>query len=412
MTLPHVEQMEMAVIGAVIDQPDHGTLVFGRLPIEQFSAKVFHVVTAVYERWAEKQAITPELVMETLRQQGRMRAEYGPLIADCVAYGFTAPIVAYVDALADLYAQRRLHQLGARVQQMVRESTLHATLAYAQSEIEAIVHEADGRTADETVTLADILAEPEPDPVDWLIPDLLPASDRLLITAAEGGGKSVLLRQFALSLALGVWPFEPTQPITPQRALLIDAENSRRQVVTSLRRMYGFAARHPHDGNPSWLAVESKQGGLDLCDPLDQGWFMSLVREHRPKVVCIGPLYRLVSGDLTDEAAMRCWQRVMEPLLEEGVSIVMEHHAPHAIDPRTGLRVLRPIGSSVLQRWFSQGVGIRTKKCERHEWEFCRVCPREGRVEMWRGSRDETRWPSHIKSPGSEVWWLEDLARE
>ena len=411
MTLPHIEQMEMAVLGAVIDMPDNGDLVFARLPIDQFSSRVFHLAVAIHERWADKQAITPELVLETLRQQSRLRAETGALVYDCVAAGHLAPVRQYVDQLAEVYAQRRLYQLGARVQQMSAESTLHHTLSYVKGEVETIAHEVDDRQQDVTQTLGDILAEPDPGPVDWLIPDLLPASDRLLITAAEGGGKSVLLRQFAMSLALGIQPFDTTGQMEPQRALLIDAENSRRQVVTSLRRMYSFASRHPHTGNPEMLLVESRQGGLDLCDPIDQGWLTGLVRQHRPRLICLGPLYRMVAGDITDEAAMRCWQRVLEPMLEEGVSIVMEHHAPHAKDTN-GLRELRPIGSSVLQRWFSQGIGIRTRKCRQHDWEFCRTCPREGRVELWRGSRDETRWPRHIKSPGSDVWWLTDLEKE
>jgi len=413
MTLAHIEQMEMAVLGALIESPEeHGALVLSRLPVEQFSSRVYHLACAVYDRLAEKQPMSAQLVLDTLRTQGRLRAEYGPLVADCMAYGYATPSIPhYVDALADLYAQRRLYQAAARVQQMAGTSELHTTLAYLTAEVQTLTEEAGARSGAPPTTLADILAEPDPGPMDWLIPGLLPVSDRLLITAEEGMGKSTLLRQMSLSYVLGVQPFDPTGTFQPGRALLIDAEVSRRQLVTALRRMHGFAVRHSNAGDPANLVVESRQGGIDLCDPADQGWLMRLVRSHRPQLLCLGPLYRMVGGDINDEAAVRCWQRVLEPLLEEGVSIVMEHHSPNATD-RNGRRDLRPIGSSVIRRWFSQGVGVRGVRCERHDADFCRACPREGRIEMWRGSRDETWWPTHIKSPGSDVWWLTDLSRE
>jgi len=403
----------MAVVGSVMEVPENGHLVFDRLPVEQMSSRVYRIASVVYEMWAEKEPISPPLVLERLRQNGTLRPEDAPTLHDMTAHGFAAPIVSYVDALADVYGSRRAHAMGARVQQMIQGGTpLHTVLSYATSEVESITTEVQDRSAMVTPTLADILAEPDPGDIEWLLPDVLAYSDRALITAVEGGGKSVLLRQFALSLALGIDPFDPTRQTEPRRALLVDAENSRRQVVRSLRRMYGFASRHRHEGSPSLLAVESRQGGLDLTSAGDQGWLTGLVRQYRPSLVCIGPLYRITSGNLNDDESHRPWQRMMEPWLDQGISIVMEHHAPLMIDPTTGKRVLRPIGSSVLQRWFAQGVGIRTKKCERHESEHCRTCPKEGRIEQWRGSRDETYWPHYIRSPGSEVWWMNDLERE
>lgn len=213
---------------------------------------------------------------------------------------------------------------------------------------------------------------------------------------------SVALRQFALSYALGLSPFTLEQIPEPGKALLIDCENSRAQVVRGLRGMYSYASRHTHAGSPDNLVVESRQRGIDLCEPYDQRWFRDLVRRSEAKVVCIGPLYRIASGDINVEETVRCWQRVMEPMLDNGISIVMEHHSPHGM---AGQRELRPIGSSALRRWFSQGVALRVLTCDAHGTPYCRMCPRMADVEMWRGSRDETWWPAQVRSPGAEVWW-------
>ena len=59
------------------------------------------------------------------------------------------------------------------------------------------------------LTLADILAKPDPGPVNWRMEGILPARDRLLVTAEEGMGKSTMLRQAALSVSLGEM-FEPS----------------------------------------------------------------------------------------------------------------------------------------------------------------------------------------------------------
>lgn len=411
--LPHVEQMEMALLGAVMEAPDtNGPLVFGHLPVEQFSSRVYHLAVAVADRLAEQQPITPQLVLDTMRLQGRLRPEAGPLVSDCLAYAYATPSVRhYVDALADIYAARRLYQVGARVQQMAGTSDVQSTLTYLGQQVHEIGEEAAQRIETPVLTLADILAEPDPGPVDWLMEGILPASDRLLITAEEGMGKSTMLRQAALSVSLGVQMFEPSAQIEPQRALLIDAEVSRRQLVTALRRMHSFASRHTHTGAPDNLVVESRQGGINLCDPTDQAWLLRLVRQHRPRLLALGPLYRMVEGDIQDEEQVRCWQRLLEPLLEENVSIIMEHHSPNATD-RNGRRDLRPIGSSVIRRWFSQGVGVRGRNCQRHDNPFCAMCPREGRIEQWRGSRDETAWPYLIRSPGSDIWWMHDVEGE
>ncbi len=69
---------------------------------------------------------------------------------------------------------------------------------------------------------------------DWLVPGLLERQDRVILTGPEGGGKSTLLRQMAVQFASGIHPFGGDL-FEPLRVLLLDLENSSRQVHRGLR---------------------------------------------------------------------------------------------------------------------------------------------------------------------------------
>jgi len=325
------------------------------------------------------------------------------MLTDMVAYGEQIfDLDYYVNALARINAQRQIRYLGVRLQDMADTCEPLAALAYVDNELKRLQRAAETTDTPALITLADMLNEKDDGEIEWHLDGVLPKSDRLLIVAEEGVGKSVLLRQLAMSYAMGVHPFDIRRGQKPGRAMLIDCEVSRRQLVRSLRDMYSYVAPLA-SGSPANLVVESRQGGIDLCDPVDQGWLLRLVREHRPMVLCMGPLYRMATGDINEEQNLRCWQRVLEPLLEWGTSIVMEHHVGNA--NVGGKRDLRPIGSSVIRRWMSQGIALRLQECDAHGDEFCRVCGRMASVEHWRGSRDETDWPCFVRSPGQVAWW-------
>lgn len=407
MELEHIAQMEQALIGKCIESPEPWCeRVFSKLRPESMGSRSHHVVMALYRMHQDGDAITPQLVLENMRQANSLRSEHGVWISDAIAFGHTTPNPDnYIDALANVYLAREVYSAGERVKQLAA-SDVNLALMQMGMDFERLSSSAEDRNQDTSETLADLLRSPITD-VDWLIPNLVPKSDRILITSDEGAGKSTMLRQFALSLALGIEPFDPgTVDVRPEKVLLIDAEVSRNQLIKALKDMHRFAARHEHAGRPENLIVESRQAGVDLTDPTDQAWLRRLVRDHNPQMIALGPLYRLVSGDINDEETVRRWQRVLEPFLELGISIVMEHHAPNASDGG-GKRFLRPIGSSVIRRWFAQGVGMRPKQCDTHDRLFCRMCSRRAHVEMWRGSRDETHWPLELRSPAESIWWLD-----
>lgn len=229
---------------------------------------------------------------------------------------------------------------------------------------------------------------------DWLIPDFLERRDRMLVTASEGAGKSVLLRQIAVMCAAGIHPWSHIK-VPPRNVLIVDLENSDRQMSRSLswlRKQAGV------DLDPQRLRVHGRSG-LDLTTRTDRRWLMERCQANATELLVIGPLYRMSSGVAQrgdvggEDAARRITAALDEVRVRCGVTLLMETHAPHANDHG---RDLRPFGSSVWLRWPEFGIGLR-----RHEPDNPNVYD----VNHWRGPRDVRVWPSQLtKNAGRWPW--------
>ena len=104
---------------------------------------------------------------------------------------------------------------------------------------------------------------------DWIIPGLTRAcGTRLVVTGAEGAGKSSLLRQLGVCIAAGIHPFTHL-PMEAHRVLVIDGENGARHMRRKLRPMRTQAALQHHPVKESNLWIEAKPGGMDLARDKD-----------------------------------------------------------------------------------------------------------------------------------------------
>lgn len=216
---------------------------------------------------------------------------------------------------------------------------------------------------------------------DWVIPDLLERKDRFMITGVEGGGKSTLIRQLAITAAAGIHPFRE-YPVDPVRVLVVDAENTEKQWGRETRRW--APSMNMLEGQDVYKRLHlACLRRMDLTKDIDLGMVHRLVDQYRPDMLFIGPMYRLAPKLNNDEDAAPLLA-ALDTLRDRGLALVIEAHAGHQTNPR-GERDLRPRGSSQLMGWPEFGYGLRASKNPLH-------------VEMvrWRGDRDARGWPAKL----------------
>lgn len=371
------------------------------------AALVGWCLAAPLEAWRVLDVLAPldfyrpawQTCVEALRTGHRTAAELGDLdgvdAGELVAAIAAAPLRHDVDRLVarvgDLSARRRLILAASEAVDHARDVTVD--LAGPTDVLRGLVEDLDRPTVSQVVEADEFLAVDD-DAYDWLIPDLLERGDRLLVTAAEGVGKSNLLRFMALMVAAGLHPFRRV-PMVPRRVLLVDVENQARKVRRELRPWLPLV----EGWNPGMLAIEVKVGGINLDHAADRGWLAGKLAAHRPDLLVIGPLYQLHGaaprGDTGGENHARELARTLDRIRERfGCALLMETHAPHG---SMGSRDLRPFGSSVWLRWPEFGVGLRVDS-DAGKGVF--------KVVHWRGPRDRRDFPVRLEygKPGGWPW--------
>jgi hypothetical protein len=238
-------------------------------------------------------------------------------------------------------------------------------------------------------TLRGLLDADEPE-YDWLVPNLLERTDRLMVTGAWGYGKSTFLRQLGVGVALGLNTLS-TNPLErhhrPWTVLLIDLENSQRQLRREFRKLLRAVDEHNLGGVLERFYVESRPEGLVLDSPKDREgdrrWLIDAIAVSGADVLIIGPLYKMIDGDPNEEIPNRNLAKWMDRLRREyDLTILIEAHTTH--------REQRPSGWSGWRRWPEFGVHLREN----------------GSLDHWRGQREERQWPLLLVKgvPGDWLW--------
>lgn len=228
---------------------------------------------------------------------------------------------------------------------------------------------------------------------DWVVPDFIERGDRIMVTGPEGWGKSTYLRQLALEIALGLHPVQLHAKIEPRRVLVVDCENSERQVGRAFDHLCSVGGRPPR-GN---LSVVVRRQGMDLLRYSDQRWLESHLRQLRPDVLLIGPLYKLFVAEPKDEATARQVAWIFDRWRKRyGFALVIEAHAPHGFaDDRSNFR---PYGASLWLRWPEFGFALKRDDQNKDR----------ANVVHWRGKRDGDRqWPEKLGRGERGKWpWV------
>lgn len=243
-------------------------------------------------------------------------------------------------------------------------------------------------------TLGEFLARPQR--IDeWVIPGLIGEGWRALVVAEEGKGKMWLLRQLAVAASAGVHPlyFSPARPV---RSLMVDLENPELSVRQSTRRMMREAKRAGDWADERcWLWHEP--GGIDIRTRRGRSMLDSVLRQSKPDLVCLGPLYKAYrQGKEGMEEAAAETQGVLDDLrTRHRFALVLEHHAPKA---QGGIRDILPFGSSLWLRWPELGLKLLDPSQQDND------PPGSLRVRRFRPDRLPCAWPERIDRSSGWPW--------
>ena len=400
---PHDDGAERSVLGACMLNPGALAAVLDVLDPAAFYQPAHTLIfNAIVRMRAAGQAVDPITLSKHLEDSGELTRAGGRLyLFQLVDYKSVVAHHAaqYGEIVQDRALRRALITFATQLMEM-GYATNEATADLIERAVTMARELRDQGAATEDLATEDILDFVQhEDTYDWLVPGLLERGDRLIVTAAEGGGKSTLLRQMAVTLAAGIHPFNTTDYIDPLRVLVLDCENGKPASRRKYRPLLAAAEQSQQPIRRGQFEIECKPEGLDLTRPKDRAFVMRRVERLRPEVLIIGPVYRLHNGNPNDEELARKVSVVIdEARATVNCAVLMEAHAPH----HNGFgnhRALRPLGSSLWMRWPEFGYGLRPVEDEvSASQERARV------VVPWRGARDERDWPTHVKQGMRWPW--------
>lgn len=397
---------EQSLLGAALTGSDAAITEFLTLPPQAYFVVKHQVLASIItDMIAKRIPVDPTTLLAQVMDQGVLGKIGGAPYIHTLVAACPTPANAgfYAEWLAELYGRRMLWQVCVSEAQRLdalwncgeRTGTADS-VARIRVELESVQGYAAGSRQEHVLDLATFLEQVTE--YEWLVPGLLERRDRMMITGDEGGGKSMLMAQFACTLAAGLHPFT-SAPLRDNvqgiRVAILDCENSpaqsRRRYREVVRRV--DLARETHGlERADWakqLTLEFRTDGIDLMAAHEVAWLERYVSAAQPDVLIIGPLYKLHHEDMNSEPAARSLINVLDQIRARyNCAILTEAHAGHSTDER-GNRKMRPRGSALFLGWPEFGFGIRKAKDDPHG---------EGLVDFvsWRGQREQRAFPEHL----------------
>lgn len=234
----------------------------------------------------------------------------------------------------------------------------------------------------------DFLLETTNESYEWVIPGLLERSERVIVVAAEGVGKTMLARQVGILCSAGLHPFT-YQPIPVVKTLTVDLENPDRIIRRTSRgiaeRAMGMSRKRRLDAH-----LLTKPSGMDLLKASDRAILEEALDEVRPELLVIGPLYKafLDPGGRTSESIAIEVAKYLDTIrVVYNCALWIEHHAP--LGTSMSSRDLRPFGSAVWSRWPEFGISLQPDPMAIGDYVYD--------VRHFRGARDERQWPTKMR---------------
>jgi signal recognition particle receptor subunit beta len=385
-------QAEQNLLGAIIRDPRQIDRIHRLVASGDFTdARMGVVFDGILERVSRRDAVDAAIVDVSLAGWGVRGLDTEPFTwADPTVYAFAAP--EYARAVRSDAVRRESRNIANTMQEELAAGAVPMDAAsQALNRLQALV---DGHSTGllQTKTLAEILAGS--DAYDWVVPGLLERKDRLIVTGPEGSGKTTFVRQLAVLAAAGIHP-TTFERIDPVQVLVVDAENTERQ----WRRAVRWSTRRARESgavDPA-TAINIVAGNrIDITRGSHLSEIHRLIDRHKPDVLFIGPLYKLVPKAINNDDDAAPLIVGLDSLRERDIALVMEAHAGKSASA-SGERDLRPRGSAALLGWPEFGFGLRPDPDNVGDMKTVAVS-------RWRGDRDERGWPRRMVRGDSWPW--------
>jgi RecA-family ATPase len=226
------------------------------------------------------------------------------------------------------------------------------------------------------VDVAALLTTPPP-ALDWVLPGVLPAGEVGLLVGTDGGGKSALLAELALAVALGVpWASPvPQQPglipaPTAGRVLYIAGEDdtaeyhrrfaAARAALQLPAPPVGQVWLWPLESHP-WHLMEAHRQAATPTETTAAERLAAVMRQIAPRLVVLDPLIMLHGLSEADPQHMDSLMRLLIRLARSvpGCAILAAHHAGQASIAKRPRRATTPNVMSRLRNGSEKTISSR-----------------------------------------------------
>ena len=174
----------------------------------------------------------------------------------------------------------------------------------------------------ELLTLQDALVAAAEE-VDWLVPDLLAAGEKVVIAGPPKSLKTWLALHLLRSVAVGepvlgdqAWSVENTAPV-----LFVQEEGSKQRWAQRIAATFEGATDAPF--------FYTHRGGFSLLRPKHVDWVVENALRTEARLIVIDPWQRVTPGIKENDASDsgRAWDAVHRIASETGAAVVVVHHA-------------------------------------------------------------------------------------
>ena len=172
------------------------------------------------------------------------------------------------------------------------------------------------------IPISEYIKKDFPDYKDVIGNKILVEGGSLILAGESGIGKSLIVLEWAINLAMGSSMYGGSLIVPkPRKVMILQSENSEFEVIHRLRKM----SKNPAIEN--LFIIDEPLYGFDLLDPINYQQLIDSVIECDADVLIIDPLSSFHQCNENDNSQMR---RVMESITniarKTGAAIIIVHH--------------------------------------------------------------------------------------